>query len=180
MLVEDVNSMKHVAPFLSKLNKLAEHYHMSLILSLGAGKHKGGNGYQQARDKPFGSSAFARIVDSVTVLEFDGDADGDDRVLTVVHRGDKMERFNLRFDHHTGRLVERVGIDERHPVDAVFEDNPDAEYGESELLAALKDAESDVKRCAALARRKALHETGKLARRKRDDGKYAFKWSKSN
>jgi hypothetical protein len=109
MLVEDVNSMKHVAPFMSKLNRLAEHYHIALILSLGAGKSKVGNAYKQARDKPFGSSAFARMADSVNVLEFDGDADGDDRVLIVVHRGDKMERFNLRFDEHTGRLVERVG-----------------------------------------------------------------------
>lgn len=104
LLLENANAMEHVAPFLTALQKIAAHYHIAIIASVGSAKHKVGEGYVAKRDSVFGSVAWSRMTETIAVLEF---LDGNDmdcrRVLSVLLRNGAPESFNLRMED--GRMV---------------------------------------------------------------------------
>ena len=75
LLLENANAMEHVAPFLTALQKIAAHYHIAIIASVGSAKHKVGEGYVAKRDSVFGSVAWSRMTETIAVLEY---LDGND------------------------------------------------------------------------------------------------------
>ena len=104
MLVENAGDARFVVPFLSGIQRIAEHYHIAMILSVGAPKVKVGEGYVAKRDSIFGSEKWSRMTETVMVLQyFEGDDTGDKRVCFCLLRNGAAERFNLVFQD--GRLV---------------------------------------------------------------------------
>lgn len=180
MLVEKPNAMESVAPFMSKLNELAAYYHLAIVVSLGSGKHKEGEGYKNARDRAYGSVAWTRMSDMMLQLSQDGDDDSDDRVLIVKHRAERGEKFELRFVD--GHLRQKPKLpDNMHPVDEFFARQPDKEFTRGQIVEGMKDAEADLNKSAVYNRVNKLFDEGKLARRTREeDGKHVFRWMKQN
>lgn len=103
MLVDDPSKPAAVTVFLDRLLRLAEHYGLALILSLGAGKTKPKDSYALQRDRVFGSIMWTRRADTVCVLTIDGDGTTPRRHLAVLHRNAPAETFSL--DYHDGLLV---------------------------------------------------------------------------
>jgi hypothetical protein len=104
MLVNDASDMKEVSAFMGALGELAEHYYVTIVLSLGSGKHKKGEGYSQTRDRAFGSVAWSRTSAQMFQLDRVGDDTTDTfRTLTVSHRNWKEEKLDLQF--RDGKLV---------------------------------------------------------------------------
>ena len=105
MLLDETNKKSVVAPFMRQMQEVAAHFHIALIGSLGAPKTKRGEDYAAKRDKLSGSEAWGRNCETVMVLEFaeedDGTAPG--RVLTVLPRNAKAEKFEMEFQ--SGRLA---------------------------------------------------------------------------
>lgn len=106
-LVSDANKTQVVAPFLTAMQKIAEWYHIALVLSVGAPKQKPKEGYKLTRDQIFGSQIWGRMAEDVLILAFDGEEEG--RVLTVAHRNAKKESYHLEFGQ-SGLLVERAPL----------------------------------------------------------------------
>jgi hypothetical protein len=106
-LVEDASKAQVVAPFLSELNELAEFYHISIILSVGAGKMS--KDYVHTRDKVFGSQIWPRMTDTMVFMSI-SETDRAERDALVEHRDDATEEFNLTFKGGAGRLVKRAPI----------------------------------------------------------------------
>jgi hypothetical protein len=105
MLVEDPNKAQLVAPFMGALRRVAEHYALAIVLSVGAPKSRPHEQYTLARDRVFGSQVWARLANDVLVLSIVSD-EGDEptRDLVVLHRNAAAEKFHLAF--RDGRLVE--------------------------------------------------------------------------
>ena len=101
MLLDDTNKKSMVAKFMRELQEVAAHFHIALIGSLGAPKTKRGEGYSAQRDKLSGSEAWGRNCETVMVLEYAEEEDGTapDRILTVLPRNAKAEKFNLEFEY---------------------------------------------------------------------------------
>lgn len=110
-LVENPNKMEIVTPFLNGLQKIAEHYHISIIGSVGSPKVKMGEGYASMRDKVFGTVQWGRKTETVLVLQF---AEGDDtsvnRDLAVLLRNAPAQKYKLKMEN--GRLVQDVDAPE--------------------------------------------------------------------
>jgi len=102
------------AQFLKYMAQIADHYNLALILSVGCPKRKIGEGYAGKRDSIFGSEAWARLTTTLAMLEFASDDMSDARVLSVLPRNDRPERFNMRFSS-AGQL-ELVRESEAAPV----------------------------------------------------------------
>src|SRR6185312_3338861 len=102
-LVRDANKAQVVAPFLAGLQKIAEHYHIALILSCGAPKQKPKDQYAQTRDRIFGSQMWGRMCEDILTITSDQEVP-DLRNLTVEHRNARREKFVLEFKD--GLLVE--------------------------------------------------------------------------
>jgi hypothetical protein len=104
MLVEDANKGQFVSPFMSRLGRIAEHYHIAIILSVGAPKMRVGEGYTAKRDSMLGSEKWSRMSETVVAMQF---VDGDDtdcrRSVFVLLRNGAAERFNLMLE--SGKLV---------------------------------------------------------------------------
>jgi hypothetical protein len=106
-LVEDANKAQIVAPFLSQLSEIAEHYHIAIILSVGAGKMQ--KEYVHTRDKAFGSQIWPRMTDTMVFMSI-SETDRADRDALVEHRDEATEEFSLTFKGGGGRLVMRAPI----------------------------------------------------------------------
>ncbi|HXG57071.1 MAG TPA: AAA family ATPase [Vicinamibacterales bacterium] len=104
MLVEDASKTQIVAPFMGALRRIAEHYSLAVVLSVGAPKAKPHEQYALKRDQVFGSQAWARLANDVLVLSITGDGSVPTRDLMVLHRNAGAEKFRLSFEQ--GRLVE--------------------------------------------------------------------------
>lgn len=104
MMVEDAAKMHFVTPFVDGLHKIASHYHLAIIGSVGAAKFKKGEGYATKRDIIFGSQAWGRKAETIAVLQYptDHDETSDRRELTVVPRNAPTESFSMIF--RNGRL----------------------------------------------------------------------------
>jgi hypothetical protein len=94
-LVSDANKAQVVAPFMSGIQDVAQHYHTAVVLSCGAPKQKPKEQYSQSRDRVFGSQMWARMAEDILILSY---GDGDERHLIVEHRNAKKETFDLVFD----------------------------------------------------------------------------------
>jgi hypothetical protein len=105
MLIDDANKKSVVSPFMRNLQKIAEHFHIALVCSVGAPKTKRGEDYAAKRDKLSGSEAWGRNCETVCVLEFSEEDDGTapQRELTILPRNAPAEKFTLEFQG--GRLV---------------------------------------------------------------------------
>jgi hypothetical protein len=116
LLVCNPNDPELVSAFLSELGKLAHHYHIGCLISLGSPKTKVKEGYIAKRDKILGAGAWGRKVETVILLEYlAGDDMADDRVMSVLPRNAKPESFHLIFKD--GLLVEQsVTVKPLEPV----------------------------------------------------------------
>ena len=104
MLVEDAGKMQVVTPFIAGLREIAEHYHISIIGSVGSPKMRIGEGYASGRDKIFGTIAWSRKAETVVLIQY---VDGNDvdcrRDLVVYLRNAAAEKYTLKMEH--GRMV---------------------------------------------------------------------------
>jgi len=118
MLLDDANKKSVVSPFMRQLQRVAAHFHIALICSVGAPKSKRGEDYAAKRDKISGSEAWGRNCETVCVLEFSAEDDGTapQRELTVLPRNAKAEKFSFQFEG--GRLVriEPTVDEEQKPI----------------------------------------------------------------
>jgi hypothetical protein len=105
MLIDDATKIRNVAPLLRQLSRLAEWYHIAVILSIGAPKMKPKEVYTAKRDSIFGSVAWGRMSETIAVLQYpQGDDMSQLRELSVLLRNAKAEAFRLTWMN--GRLVE--------------------------------------------------------------------------
>jgi hypothetical protein len=103
-LVEKTNEGRFVAPFVAGLQRIAEHYHIAVILSLGAPKMKVDEGYTAKRDCLIGSEKWGRMSETVVVFQYvNGDDTNSRRACFVLPRNAPAEKFQLIFQG--GRLV---------------------------------------------------------------------------
>jgi len=107
-LVEDGNKPQYVLPFMKGLQRVAEHYHCAIILSVGAPKARNGDKHAAQRDRIIGSEKWARCAEDVITLEFVSDGNGTEstRTLTVQHRNAPAEIFALVYAEDGSELVE--------------------------------------------------------------------------
>jgi hypothetical protein len=94
-----------VSRFIRGIERIAEHYHISFILSVGAPKAKPKDQHTLVRDRVFGSEKWARKSDMILSLSAPGDGTSQHRHLIVQYRNAPDEKFELEFAE--GRLVER-------------------------------------------------------------------------
>jgi hypothetical protein len=96
MMVSENNSKK-VPPFVHELNKIAQHYHIAIIGSIGSPKVQEGKGFSMTRDNVIGSTTWGRTVESIALMQFPkGDDTSGKRKLTVVLRNAPSEKFLLK------------------------------------------------------------------------------------
>ena len=96
VLVEDANKKQFVAPFLSGLQKIAHHYHLAIVGSTGAPKAKVGEGYIAKRDNISGTEAWARLSETVMLLQYPQGMDTkSERELSVLLRNAPPESFAM-------------------------------------------------------------------------------------
>lgn len=104
MLVSDPNKIDIVAPFLREIQEIATHFHCAIVGSTGAPKVKPKEGYTAKRDTIFGSAVWGRMVETVVTIQFpDGDDTVDQRIISVLPRNAKAEKFETEFQN--GHLV---------------------------------------------------------------------------
>jgi hypothetical protein len=105
MLVENASKMEVVVPFIDGLQRIAAHYHISLIGSVGSPKMRMGEGYVSKRDGIFGTVAWSRKTETILNIQY---PEGDDmdvrRTLAVLLRNGPAEKYNMKLEN--GRLVE--------------------------------------------------------------------------
>jgi hypothetical protein len=112
MLVTNPCDGKYVVPFMRGLQQIAKHYHVAIILSVGAPKTKIGEGYVAKRDSVFGSEKWSRMAETVVAMYYvDGDDTGKGRTVFVLLRNGPPEKFDLMFEP-TGRLVANQHVEQ--------------------------------------------------------------------
>jgi hypothetical protein len=136
-LVEDPNKTQVVAPFLSALGQLAEHYHMSIILSVGAGKQKK-EGYAYQRDKVFGSQMWPRMTGTVIFMSPTGDGTGPERVVSIQHRNAATEHYNLTFEGGGGRLILKAAPPKAADPFVLWAESQPTEWTIAEAIAGMR------------------------------------------
>lgn len=109
-LVGDPNKSQIVAPFIDACRKIAEHYHIALILSVGSSKSKPQDAYKLKRDHVTGTQAWSRTSDDILILAQPGDGTESDRDLDFMHRNAPAEKFSLIFKN--GLLTVKQDIPE--------------------------------------------------------------------
>lgn len=118
MLVSDPNALEVVMPFMHEMQKIAEHFHLALVGSVGAPKTKPKEGYVAKRDTIFGSAVWSRMSETVVTMQYpNGDDTESRRIICVLPRNAKSERFDTEFQH--GKLIiSTIPIiveEEKHP-----------------------------------------------------------------
>jgi hypothetical protein len=130
------NEMSVVAPILDGLQRLATRRNVSVVASMGAPKQKPKDKYF-GRDALFGSSAFARKVETVVTITLTDADNGDSaRRYTVFPRNGRVEDFYMGWSANGLVLVDR-------PSEKVDE-NTAAYKMERSVLAAFKPGEQVV------------------------------------
>jgi len=163
-LVSDAAKTQVVAPFLSALQKIAEHYHIAFVLSVGAPKSKPREQHTLKRDRIFGSQIWPRMADTIVTLEAVGDGTSGHRDLTVQHRNAAPELFELEFQN--GRLVEHHSIADIDALDIwISERDPDSWFTRGEAIAAMKKGETGVQKTKVYERIKDMLARGSLEKR---------------
>lgn len=122
MLVRDANKKEIVMPFMNELQQIAIHFHCAIVGSTGAPKTKAKEGYTAKREQIFGSEAWARLAETVVVMQYPESRDtSDQRVMTVMLRNGRPEEFHLQFDHGKLEMVPEDAPEEGipEPTDAV-------------------------------------------------------------
>lgn len=109
-LTTKVSDSAAVARFMNGIRKIAEHYHISFILSLGAPKSKPKDQHTLVRDRVFGSEKWARKSDMILSVMIVGDGTGKDVNLSVQFRNAPAEKFEMEFKG--GRLVQKESSEE--------------------------------------------------------------------
>jgi hypothetical protein len=104
MLTSNASKMEVVSPFMKGLQRIAEHYHMAIIGSVGSAKQKIGEGYVSKRDHVFGTIAWSRMAETIAILQYvDGDDTDARRSLSVLPRNGAAEKYKLKLEN--GRLA---------------------------------------------------------------------------
>lgn len=104
MLVSDPAKIQVVSPFLDGIRRVATHYHLAIVMSVGSAKTKVGEGYIAKRDNVFGSIAWGRMTETVAVLQYvEGDDTDSRRLLSVMLRNSAPEKYKMTM--RDGRLV---------------------------------------------------------------------------
>jgi len=110
MLVSEVGEIKCITEFMVALDRVAKHFNIAVIGTLGSPKLKIKQGYSAKRDNLLGSQAWARLSETVVVLQF---PEGDDikglRLLFALLRNAPAEKFTLGFKD--GKLAEVADVD---------------------------------------------------------------------
>jgi hypothetical protein len=144
-LVSDAAKTQVVAPFLSALQKIARHYHIAIVLSVGAPKSKPREQHTLKRDRIFGSQIWPRMADTIATLEAVGDGTGGRRDLAVQHRNALSESFELEFQN--GRLVERSASANIDALDIwISERDPESWFTRGEAVEAMKIGETGMQK----------------------------------
>jgi hypothetical protein len=165
LMTEDPISMPSVSRFVGGLNELAEHYHIAVILSVGAGKVKAKDGaYRVQREQIYGSGAWGRKVDMVACLNYVADECDSRRELTISHRHGRAEHFDMTFTE-SGNLVQEQAKPEEvnlSDIDLWIAGQGAGEFTRKDAIEAMEEIEGSS--AATVKRRiKELVETGKLA-----------------
>jgi hypothetical protein len=96
MLVEDANKKQIVGPFMGALQRIATHFHLAIVGSVGAPKCKAGEGYIAKRDNISGTEAWSRLAETVVLLQYPKGKDTvSERELTVLPRNAPSESFSM-------------------------------------------------------------------------------------
>lgn len=104
MLVSDPNALEVVMPFMHEMQQIAEHFHCAIVGSVGAPKMKPKDTYTAKRDTIFGSAVWSRMSETIVTIQYDnGDDTADKRIISVLPRNARAERFEACFVG--GRLV---------------------------------------------------------------------------
>lgn len=160
-LVEDPNRVAMVTAFLSALQKIAEHYHIAIVLSVGAPKTKPNEQYALRRDRLYGSQMWPRM--SATIILVSQIPESGIREVHVEHRNAPSEDFEMEFQN--GRMVQRTTpsatID---PLRAWVEARRDGEewFTRAEAVTAMEVAGAGMKRTAVHDRIKKWTAAGEL------------------
>jgi hypothetical protein len=113
LLVEDANKKRIVGTFINGLQKIAQHFHLAVIGSVGAPKCKAGEGYVGKRDNISGTEAWSRLAETVVLLQYPkGEDTALERELTVMPRNAPSESFMLVMKQ--GRLELQTEADRKH------------------------------------------------------------------
>lgn len=162
VLVEDPNKSQVVAPFLAALQRIAAHYHLAIVLSVGAPKGKPKEKHTLQRDRIFGSQVWPRMAETVITMEPVGDGTGSRRTLSAQHRNAASEKFELEFI--SGRLMEVApdAVEECDALLAWIRGLEGKRFTRDEAVAAMKTGETDMKRTAVYDRIKTLLSNGRL------------------
>ena len=161
-LVSDANKTQVVAPFLSGLQRVAAHYHIAMVLSVGAPKAKPKEQHTLKRDRIFGSQIWPRMSDTILTLEAVGDGTSGQRDLTVQHRNAASEAFGLEF--RGGKLEERAPDTASFDPLEIWLSNQDRDrwITRPEILSAMK---ADMTPKMIRSRLDALQNRGKIEHR---------------
>ena len=104
MMLSNVNDAHTVAMFVSGLQTIATHYHLSILGSVGSPKAKAGQDYNLTRDNIIGTGTWGRGVCTVFLMQYADSKDSKGkRIVTVAARGAREEKFTLEFQD--GMLV---------------------------------------------------------------------------
>jgi hypothetical protein len=89
MLVTNIKDIRVVTSFMHELQKITQHYHVTLIGSLGSPKTKQGQGYIAKRDNLLGSVGWGRTAETIMNLQFpkSDDASGRRELYVLLRRG---------------------------------------------------------------------------------------------
>ena len=100
-----INDFGVVSDYCDELQRLARHWNVALVGSVGAPKVKAKDGYMLTRDTVIGSSAWCRKADTVLVVTLADPKDpNSDRMLFDLRRNGASVVHPLRWDNR-GRLV---------------------------------------------------------------------------
>jgi hypothetical protein len=109
LVSQDATDMSTTAAFFSQLRRIAAHYNIAFIVSMGAAKSKPKEVAVLTRDRVFGSTASGRIGSTIATLTQESDGTTGNVLLTIQHRHAKAETFKLAFDNSSDvqRLIVR-------------------------------------------------------------------------
>lgn len=102
-LMGDSSKGQDVATLLRELARIADHYFVAIVGSTGSPKVKKGDGYKSAREMFIGSSSWARLVETMVLLQRENET-AELTDMVVLPRQSKPVSYTLRFED--GRLRE--------------------------------------------------------------------------
>jgi len=153
----DPSKLAPTKQFLTRLQKIAEYYHIGIILSVGSPKTKIGEGYTAKRDNIFGSSVWGRMVETVAVLFYrQGDDTDSRRTLFILPRNARSERYDLIFTD--GKLVidPNPNYEEESPEERWFESQGSRWFTANDLMKGLNVSRSTSRNIVREAHRQGI------------------------